>query len=73
MDLHAIWSEYDDSLYSCLFIIYTAAARMSGMEATIAPFDVGYWIFFRASSGKDERTGKVVDMHVIKVYGGMQS
>jgi hypothetical protein len=42
MDLHEIWSEYDDSLYSCLFTIHTVAARMSGVEATLAPFYVGY-------------------------------
>jgi hypothetical protein len=45
---------------------------MSGVEATIAPFDVDYWIFFRAVTGKGKRIGKVVDMHVIKVYGGVE-
>ena len=73
MDLHDIRSEYDDSLYSCLFTTYTAAARMSGGEATIAPFDVGFWIFFRAGIRKGKGTGKVVAMHDIKVYGGVRS
>lgn len=45
---------------------------MSGVEVIIAPFDVGYWIFFRAITGKGKRIGKVVDMHAIKVFGGVE-
>jgi len=43
---------------------------MSGVKAIVAPFDVGYWTFFRVITGKGKRIGKVVDMHAIKVYGG---
>ena len=45
---------------------------MSGLEATIDPFDVGCWIFFRAITGKGKRTGKFVDMHASKVNGGLE-
>ena len=72
MDLHKIRSEYDDSLYICLFNIHKVAASMSGVEATVAPFYVGYWIFFRAITGKGKRIGKVVDMLANKVYGGVE-